>query len=58
VEARAQQTRRVPLVVRIVGTNAHLAAEILRDAGDDIVTAETLDEAVERAVLLARHVTA
>jgi succinyl-CoA synthetase beta subunit len=56
VEARAQQTRSVPLVVRIVGTNADLAAQILRQAGGDIVTAETLDEAVERAVSLAGQV--
>jgi succinyl-CoA synthetase beta subunit len=53
VEARAQQARSVPLVVRIVGTNADLAATILREAGGDIVTAATLDEAVERAVMLA-----
>ena len=39
VEARARQDRHVPMVVRIVGTNADLAADILRDAGDDIVTA-------------------
>jgi succinyl-CoA synthetase beta subunit len=58
VEARAQQTRSVPLVVRIVGTNADLAARILREAGGDIVSAETLDEAVERAVALARQVPA
>ncbi len=58
VEARARQTRRVPLVVRIVGTNADLAADILHQAEDDIVTARTLDEAVERAVELARRVAA
>ena len=58
VEALAQQARRVPLVVRIVGTNAHLAAGILREAGDDIVTAQTLDEAVERAVQLATQAAA
>ena len=32
VEARAQQARDVPMVVRIVGTNADLAADILREA--------------------------
>jgi succinyl-CoA synthetase beta subunit len=53
VEARAQQTRSVPMVVRIVGTNADIAAEILKDAGDDIVSAESLDEAVTKAVELA-----
>ncbi|MFO1540636.1 MAG: ADP-forming succinate--CoA ligase subunit beta [Chloroflexota bacterium] len=54
VEARAQQTRDVPMVVRIVGTNADLAADILRDAGGGIRTATTLDEAVEMAVAIAR----
>jgi succinyl-CoA synthetase beta subunit len=39
--------------VRIVGTNADIAAEILKDAGDDIVSAESLDEAVAKAVELA-----
>jgi succinyl-CoA synthetase beta subunit len=55
IEARARQTRRVPMVVRIVGTNADLAAEILRDAGEDVVTAPSLDDAVSRAVALARQ---
>jgi succinyl-CoA synthetase beta subunit len=54
VEARAQQERIVPMVVRIVGTNADLAARILHEAGGGIETATTLDEAVERAVALAR----
>jgi succinyl-CoA synthetase beta subunit len=53
VEARSRQTRSVPMVVRIVGTNADIAAEILKDAGDDIVSAESLDEAVAKAVELA-----
>ncbi len=53
VEARSRQTRSVPMVVRIVGTNAGIAAEILRDAGGDIVHAQSLDEAVEKAVELA-----
>ena len=53
VEARQKQTRSVPMVVRIVGTNADIAADILADSGADIVTAESLDEAVEKAVELA-----
>jgi succinyl-CoA synthetase beta subunit len=53
VEARSQQERHVPMVVRIVGTNADLAADILRGAGPDVVTATSLDEAVEKAVELA-----
>jgi len=54
VEARAQQERHVPMVVRIVGTNAQEAARILADAGDpDIQAAASLDEAVERVVAVA-----
>jgi len=53
VEAREKQTRSVPMVVRIVGTNADIAAEILAASEADIVTAESLDEAVEKAVELA-----
>jgi succinyl-CoA synthetase beta subunit len=54
VEARAQQSREVPMVVRIVGTNAAEAAEILRSAAGEIQTARDLDEAVEKAVAIAR----
>ena len=53
VEARSMQARNVPMVVRIVGTNAAEAAEILRVAGGDIQTARDLDEAVEKAVAIA-----
>ncbi len=53
IEARAQQTRDVPMVVRIVGTNADLAATILQGSGAGIEAASSLDAAVERAVALA-----
>jgi succinyl-CoA synthetase beta subunit len=53
VEARSMQERNVPMVVRIVGTNAAEAAEILAAAGGDIQTARDLDEAVEKAVAIA-----
>ena len=58
VAARSQQTRSVPMVVRIVGTNADIAAKILEEGGGDIVSAESLDEAVEKAVQLAGSVNA
>jgi succinyl-CoA synthetase beta subunit len=48
IEARSQQTRDVPMVVRIVGTNAAEAAELLEAA--DFATAATLDEAAAKAV--------
>jgi succinyl-CoA synthetase beta subunit len=56
VEARREQSRHVPMVVRIVGTNAEEAARILAEAGDpDLETAETLDDAVARVVAVAGH---
>ncbi len=59
VEARRLQTRHVPMVVRIVGTNADEAARILADAGDpDLQTAETLDEAVAKVVAVSQGVPA
>ena len=48
IEARAQQTRDVPMVVRIVGTNAAEAAVLLEEAR--FQTAATLDEAAAKAV--------
>ncbi|MBA3689216.1 MAG: ADP-forming succinate--CoA ligase subunit beta [Chloroflexi bacterium] len=51
VEARASLGRQVPMVVRIVGTNATEAAEILRAA--NLITAESLDDAARKAVAAA-----
>jgi succinyl-CoA synthetase beta subunit len=48
IEARAQQSREVPMVVRIVGTNATEADALLREA--QFVTAASLDEAAAKAV--------
>src|SRR4029079_14958655 len=50
IEARSMQERHVPMVVRIVGTNADLAADILRTSGTGIEAASSLDAAVERVV--------
>ncbi|HET9757538.1 MAG TPA: ADP-forming succinate--CoA ligase subunit beta [Candidatus Limnocylindrales bacterium] len=52
IEARAQQTRDVPMVVRIVGTNAAEAAALLEEA--HFQTAASLDEAAAKAVAAAR----
>jgi succinyl-CoA synthetase beta subunit len=51
VEARAQQARDVPMVVRIVGTNADEAAAILQAAAFE--TASSLDDAAAKAVAAA-----
>ncbi len=52
IEARVQQSREVPMVVRIVGTNAAEAARLLEEAKFE--TAKSLDEAAEKAVALAK----
>ena len=52
IEARAQQTRDVPMVVRIVGTNAAEAAALLQEARFE--TAATLDDAAAKAVAASR----
>jgi succinyl-CoA synthetase beta subunit len=52
VDARARQVRHVPMVVRIVGTNAEEAARLLQEARFE--TAATLDEAADKAVAAAR----
>jgi len=54
IEARAQQERHVPMVVRIVGTNADEAQRLLREAR--FQTAATLDEAAEMAVAASQAV--
>jgi succinyl-CoA synthetase beta subunit len=51
VEARGVQARTVPMVVRIVGTNAAQAADILRLAAFE--TATSLEEAAGKAVRAA-----
>jgi succinyl-CoA synthetase beta subunit len=56
VEARAGLERDVPMVVRIVGTNATEAAEILRQAS--LITATSLDDAAAKAVAAAGEVSA
>jgi len=52
IEARAQQTREVPMIVRIVGTNAAEAATLLEEA--NFQTAASLDEAAAKAVQASR----
>jgi succinyl-CoA synthetase beta subunit len=52
IEARGMQSRHVPMVVRIVGTNAEEAGRLLREAHFE--TASSLDEAAQKAVAAAR----
>jgi succinyl-CoA synthetase beta subunit len=52
IEASRSQSRTVPMVVRIVGTNAEEAARLLREAS--LETADSLDEAAEKAVAMVK----
>jgi succinyl-CoA synthetase beta subunit len=52
IEARAVQARDVPMVVRIVGTNAAEAAALLE--ANHFATAASLDDAAAKAVAAAQ----
>ena len=54
VEAARAMEVRVPVVVRLDGTNADLGRQILRDSGLKLVPAETFAEAARTAVELAK----
>jgi succinyl-CoA synthetase beta subunit len=56
IDARAVQDRDVPMVVRIVGTNAEEAGRLLTEARFE--TATSLDEAASKAVASARAIEA
>ncbi len=40
----------VPVIVRLSGTNVEKGMQILKDSGQPLITADTLDEAAEKAV--------
>ncbi len=44
----------VPIVVRLTGTNEEIARDILNKSGKDLIPATTMDEAVKKAVELAK----
>ncbi len=54
VAAAADLGLKVPLVVRLQGTNAEAGRKILAESGLDITPADTLREAAEKAVAAAR----
>jgi len=56
IEARRQQARDVPMIVRIVGTNAAEAAALLEEARFE--TATSLDEAAAKAVAASNRASA
>jgi succinyl-CoA synthetase beta subunit len=54
VEAARELNVRVPLVVRMQGTNVEAGRKILADSGLEIISAETMAEAAEKIVNAVR----
>jgi malate-CoA ligase subunit beta len=54
VQACKEAEVNVPLVVRLAGTNVEEGRKILAESGLDLITAETLAEAAEKAVAAAQ----
>jgi len=53
IQAVSELDLNVPVVVRLAGTNADLAKELLNNSGVSIIAAETLEEAAEKVVKAA-----
>ena len=50
VDAAKEISLKVPVVVRLAGTNVEAGKKILRDSGLNFVTADDLDDAAQKAV--------
>ncbi|CAD5164239.1 unnamed protein product [Musa acuminata subsp. malaccensis] len=55
VNAAKQVALKVPVVVRLEGTNVDQGKRILKESGMTLITAEDLDDAAEKAVKAAAH---
>lgn len=51
----AARNLKVPLIVRLAGTNVEAGQKIVRESGLPIITADSLEEAAQKAVEAARH---
>lgn len=56
VAAVSKSTQKIPMVVRLEGNNVELGKEILAKSGLNIQSANSLDEAAKKAVLLTRKI--
>lgn len=54
IAAAKDAALKIPLVVRLQGTNAELGRKLLSESGLDITAAEKMDEAAEKAVKAAK----
>ncbi|RXF73353.1 malate--CoA ligase subunit beta [Hansschlegelia zhihuaiae] len=50
VQAAKEVDMKVPLIVRLAGTNVEAGQKILKESGLDLITADTLSEAARKAV--------
>jgi len=50
LDAMREAELRVPLIVRLEGTNVELGRSMLRDSGLNIISADSLDDAAQKAV--------
>ena len=50
IAAAGELEVRVPLIVRLEGTNVEVGKRLLKDSGLNIITADTLEEAAEKTV--------
>jgi len=55
IAALAQVEVKIPVVIRLEGTNAQEASELLHDSEDDFIVASCLSDAAERAVQAAKQ---
>lgn len=55
VQAAQVVKLKIPLVVRLEGTNVERGREILEKSGLDMITATTMDDAAEKVVSAARN---
>jgi succinyl-CoA synthetase beta subunit len=54
VDGLTQIEVKVPLVVRLLGTNQEEGRRILRDSGFNLITADTMSEAAQKVVAASR----
>lgn len=55
VKWRQQVSLKVPVVVRLEGTNVEQGKRILKESGMKLITADDLDDAAEKAVKALSH---
>lgn len=55
VNAAREVGMKVPLIVRLEGTNVERGKEIIESSGLTIITAEDLDDAAHKAVVSLSH---